>query len=52
MEQTIKNYDKPEFEIEGTVLKEYKGNGQDVTIPYVVKIIDEDAFLECSGLTH
>ena len=40
------SYDPNEFDIEDGVLYEYLGNSEEVTIPYGVKIIGENAFKE------
>lgn len=44
-------YDATEFEIDGYVLKKYKGKKEEVKIPNGVKRIGEYAFEECTELT-
>ncbi len=41
----------PDFEIEGSVLKKYKGWGGDVTIPDFITTINGSAFLSFSNIT-
>lgn len=48
---TLENYNRADFEIDGTVLVKYKGEGGDVKIPSGVTLIERDAFLDCSSLT-
>ncbi|MDE6667923.1 MAG: leucine-rich repeat protein [Clostridia bacterium] len=50
---TLSNYNKKEFDIEGTVLTNYirKNKKGEVKIPQGVTRIDDFAFSECSGLT-
>ena len=48
---TLDNYDETEFEIEGTVLKKYKGKATEVKIPFGVTSIGRSAFWGCSSLT-
>ncbi len=46
----MNNINNADFVIEDGVLKKYKGNGVDVTIPDGVTSIGEWAFFECSSL--
>lgn len=47
----LDDYDKSEFEIEGTVLKKYIGKGEEVIIPHGIARIEENAFSGFSNLT-
>ena len=49
---TFNNYDKSEFEIDGTELIKYKGKAQTAKIPSSVTSIGDRAFSYCSGLTN
>ena len=45
------DYDRDEFEIKGTTLVKYKGDGGDVEIPYGVVTIGDKAFWGTDGVT-
>lgn len=44
-------YDKTQFEVSGTTLVKYIGNGGAVTIPDLITTIDEGAFRGCKSVT-
>ncbi len=48
---TLHNYNRQDFDINGTVLKKYKGEAKTVKIPYGITDIGEEAFAQCRGLT-
>lgn len=47
----VENYDKSEFAIEGTILKDYLGEKSVVEIPQGVTSIGNSAFEKCANLT-
>ncbi len=51
VEEAKIDYDSSEFEIEGTILTQYKGDGREVKIPQGITTIGNAAFLFCGKLT-
>ena len=47
---TLQNYDRSQFDIEGTILKKYKGNQSEVILPQGVTSIWDLAFASCKSL--